>query len=98
MNINEANLEQILNILEPYFKKKINKEFSTGKSMKTINAIIKKINSLDLSKITVATVDSPDIEFTVVNPNLHNIYHEGDMVQLLYYDSLKTAKIFAKLN
>jgi hypothetical protein len=94
--MNEQDLSKMLEILEPYFRKKFEKETGLTKTAKILNAIVKNTNSVDKSKIEVYTADSPDVTFVVTNPNLYNTYKKGDSVQLIYYDSLKTAKIFAK--
>ena len=94
--MNERNLIQMIEILEPYFRKKFEKETGATKTAKILNAIVSKVNEYDSSKIEVYTADSPNVTFIVTNPNLYNTYKRGDSVQLIYYDSLKTAKIFAK--
>jgi hypothetical protein len=95
--VNEKNLAKILELLEPYFKKKFEKEEGSVKTAKMVNAIIKNISNIDRSKITVILSGDPEkIEFIVTNPNINIDYKIGDSVQLIYYDSLRNAKIFAK--
>ena len=94
--LNEQNLAKMLEILEPYIRKKFEKETGLTKTAKILNAIVDFTSEIDKSKVTVHTADSPNVKFIVTNPNLYNTYGEGDSVQLIYYDSLKTAKIFAK--
>lgn len=96
--LNEQNLAKMLEILEPYFRKKFEKETGLTKTAKILNAIVadQPEDRIDASKIKVYTADSPNVKFIVTNPNLYNTYKQGDSVQLIYYDSLKTAKIFAK--
>lgn len=94
--LNEQNLAKMLEILEPYFRKKFEKETGLTKTAKILNAIVDFTSDIDKSKVTVHTADSPNVKFIVINPNLYNTYKQGDSVQLIYYDSLKTAKIFAK--
>ena len=94
--LNEQNLAKMLEILEPYFRKKFEKETGLTKTAKILNAIVadELEERIDPSRIKVYTADSPDVKFIVSNPNLSNKYKKGDSVQLIYYDSLKTAKIF----
>lgn len=92
----EQELAKMLDILEPYFRKKIEKETGLTKTAKILNAVVKEVNKYDASKVLVYTADTPGTTFYVTNPNLYNEYKSGDSVQLIYYDSLKTAKIFAK--
>lgn len=94
--MNEQNLAKMLEILEPYFRKKFEQETGLTKTAKILNAVVDDTSSFDVSKVIVHTADSPDKKFIVTNPNLYNTYSAGDSVQLIYYDSLKTAKIFAK--
>lgn len=94
--MDEQNLAKMLEILEPYFRKKFEKETGLTKTAKILNAIVDSTSTIDASKVTVYTADSPNVKFIVTNPNLYNTYNQGDSVQLIYYDSLKTAKIFAK--
>lgn len=96
MNISEQDLAKMLDLLIPYFKEKILYSDSTSKTAKVINAIVSSEIPQDETKVEVYTPDSPDAKFIVTNPNISIKYAPGDSVQLIYYDSLKTAKIFAK--
>lgn len=103
--MDEQNLAKILEILEPYFRKKFEKEENSIKTAKMVNAVIadEKPFPQDVTRIKVYLVgDTSDNTsksktiFIVTNPNPSITYKKGDIVQLIYYDSLRNAKIFAK--
>ena len=54
------------------------------------------INNYSLEYFLITLEEEEKVYRVRIINNLYNTYNQGDSVQLIYYDSLKTAKIFAK--
>lgn len=86
----EKDAQALIDLLYPYFIKKYKEDNSFKQTARLVNGTIKN------GKVKINPYDSDNSAISFKNPN--NIpYSDGDNVLIMYYDSLKTAMIIAKL-
>ena len=93
----EKDALALIEMLYPYFIKKYKEDNSFKQTAQITNGTVYEDNSLADTKSKVKIKINPyDSDYIEVTKGIGDELKIGDVVEILYYDSLKNARIIAK--